>query len=110
MHALAIQQIRIDSLDFHNVCLVKIDVEGMEESVLNGCFRTLERTRPIVLVEYLKSDAGKLADVMRRLDYAVYVYSGDFLCIPKRTTVPLNVDLPEYADGMTLENIINQQG
>jgi FkbM family methyltransferase len=102
-----VKQVRIDDFDFQSVYLIKIDVEGMEESVLNGCIKTLERNRPIVLIEYLKSDAESLANVFRRLDYTPYVYDGDFLCIPRGVVVPqLTITLPEYASGMKLEKLI----
>jgi FkbM family methyltransferase len=47
---------RLDALD-----LLKIDVEGFEVAVLRGARRTLERFRPVVLLEYepeLWLDAG----------------------------------------------------
>jgi FkbM family methyltransferase len=42
---------RADSLDLPAPNMVKIDVEGAEESVLAGMARVLERHRPVVIVE-----------------------------------------------------------
>ena len=43
--------IRIDDLKLENVALIKIDVEGWEPNVLEGCKETIERCKPIVVVE-----------------------------------------------------------
>lgn len=41
----------LDSFDFSDVDLIKIDVEGHEYSVLEGAVLTLQRCRPILLIE-----------------------------------------------------------
>jgi FkbM family methyltransferase len=41
----------IDGLELDSVSFVKIDVEGYERPVLEGAVKTLERCRPLVLVE-----------------------------------------------------------
>jgi FkbM family methyltransferase len=43
--------VRLDDLGFDNVDFIKIDVEGHEERVLNGGWRTIEENRPSMLVE-----------------------------------------------------------
>jgi FkbM family methyltransferase len=102
----SVQQVRLDDLSLENVCLMKIDVEGMEETVLDGCVETIERSRPIVLIEYLKSDASQLAEFFRERKYVVHVYNGDFLCIPRGQTINgLNNALPEYVPGTKMERI-----
>ncbi len=45
--------LRIDSLDLSNVSLMKIDVEGMEEKVLDGAKSTIVSNRPVILIEIL---------------------------------------------------------
>lgn len=44
----------IDSLDLTRICAIKIDVEGAELHVLRGAKKTLERHRPVMLVEAQK--------------------------------------------------------
>ena len=52
-----IQMITIDSLNLHNVDMIKIDVEGYEMEVLKGANKTL-RTVQYVMIE-LNSNTGK---------------------------------------------------
>ena len=52
-----IQMITIDSLNLHNVDMIKIDVEGYEMEVLKGSDKTL-RTVQYVMIE-LNSNTGK---------------------------------------------------
>ena len=102
----SVRQVRLDDLELENVCMIKIDVEGMEEAVLDGCAKTIKRNRPIVLIEYLKSDAARLAEFFRERNYTVHVYNGDFLCIPQGQTIKgLNNTLPEYVPGTKMERI-----
>jgi FkbM family methyltransferase len=41
----------LDSFEFEDVALIKIDVEGHEQSVLTGAIRTIEASHPALLVE-----------------------------------------------------------
>jgi FkbM family methyltransferase len=46
-----VRQVALDSLKFPPVRLIKVDVEGMEERVLKGAVRLIERDRPALFVE-----------------------------------------------------------
>ena len=53
------------------VALIKIDVEGHETSVLEGCARTVARHRPVVFVEVLRNaDFAALDAFLRAHDYS----------------------------------------
>lgn len=47
-----VECITLDSLDFTNVALVKIDVEGWEPQVIAGATELLSKQRPLVLMEW----------------------------------------------------------
>jgi hypothetical protein len=72
----------LDSYDFASVDLIKIDVEGMEADVLKGGRELIERCRPIMLVEFIKSDANALVEQITGWGYKVYVNGIDLLCLP----------------------------
>lgn len=46
-----IPMITVDSLDLNDVDLIKIDVEGMEAQVIAGALKTIERCKPVLVVE-----------------------------------------------------------
>ncbi|HEV2927277.1 MAG TPA: FkbM family methyltransferase, partial [Propionibacteriaceae bacterium] len=41
----------LDSFDFRDVALLKIDVEGMEQAVIRGGLDTIARSRPVIYAE-----------------------------------------------------------
>lgn len=43
--------LRIDDLDFQDVSMIKIDVEGWEPYVLEGANETIERCKPLIVCE-----------------------------------------------------------
>jgi FkbM family methyltransferase len=44
----------LDSYNYENIDLIKIDVEGFEEEVLAGAMQTILRNKPVIVVEQLK--------------------------------------------------------
>ena len=44
---------RLDSFSFHNVSLIKIDVEGYEDEVLLGSKETIMREKPVIVIEIM---------------------------------------------------------
>jgi hypothetical protein len=63
--------VSIDSLALERLDFVKIDVEGMEIDVLRGARATLERCKPIVMAEVIKSDLQGLVAYLQGLGYEV---------------------------------------
>lgn len=87
---------RIDDLGFARVGLLKIDVEGMEEAVLRGAARMIERDRPWALVEWIKSDRAALAGFFEALNYKVYRLGGNLLCVPPDSPITIQHDMPDW--------------
>jgi len=85
-HAERIEEVetaRIDDLALQRVRLLKIDAEGMEHKVLAGASNTLRRCRPVVFVEYEKTDFDALKALLRTAGYrAFYAQRPNILCLP----------------------------
>lgn len=89
-----VQLLTIDSLHLSNVSLMKIDVEGMEEEVLDGARETILTNRPIILLEIMGgSEFGQASqdvrhkmlhtiDKLEQLKYRVTQYNADWIAIP----------------------------
>jgi FkbM family methyltransferase len=61
----------LDSLKLSDVSVVKIDVEGMEPSVLRGGVQTIRRYRPVIFTEaWTDADGEAIAEVLAPLGYA----------------------------------------
>jgi FkbM family methyltransferase len=61
--------VTIDALKLERLDFVKLDVEGMELDVLRGARATLERCKPIVMAEVIKSDTVALEAFFKSLGY-----------------------------------------
>jgi len=53
------QSVRLDSLNLHNVDLIKIDVEGWELRVVEGAVKTIMRDKPVMVVEQKPNNAER---------------------------------------------------
>ena len=65
--------VTVDGFNLSRCDFVKIDVEGMEQTVLRGAAKTLDRFKPILYVENDREDRS--ADLIRLIDglgYAMY--------------------------------------
>lgn len=60
--------VRLDDLALPHFSVIKIDVEGSEESVILGARETIRRVRPIIVAEALQDDGG-VASLLRDLGY-----------------------------------------
>jgi FkbM family methyltransferase len=76
--AIQVPAVRLDEITFAPISLIKIDVEGHEESVLKGAINTLNQHRPALIVESEnRHNPGVIARVVGLL--AGLGYSGYFL-------------------------------
>lgn len=81
-----VDAVTIDSLNFHDVDFIKIDVEGWELPVIEGGQRTIRRDHPVMVVEQKPNNAerygrGRLAavELLHSWGYeTVWEKSGDF--------------------------------
>ncbi len=74
----------LDDVSFQQVDFMKIDVEGMEYKVLKGSDALIKKYKPIIFLEYLKSDANDLIERLVSNKYNIYSGIGaNFLCLPE---------------------------
>ena len=66
-----VRKLAIDEYELPRVDLLKIDVEGMEMEALQGAARTIERSRPVMLIEKIKADAGHLRQWLELRGYTI---------------------------------------
>ena len=64
-----IDLITLDSLNLDRVDLIKIDVEGMEEEVLNGAIKLISTHKPIIFIEVIKSNKQELKSILDGFNY-----------------------------------------
>jgi FkbM family methyltransferase len=70
----------LDELEIHNVDAIKIDVEGHEDSTLRGARATIERERPVLVVEIEeRHHLGRSEEIIASLvarDYSAFYLKG----------------------------------
>ena len=59
----------VDSYNFSNVVLMKIDVEGMEGKVLRGARNTIDLYKPYIMVECWPDQFEKTLNIFRNMNY-----------------------------------------
>ena len=52
-----VQVVRLDNLNLHDINYIKIDCEGYEYRILQGAEQTIQRCRPVVVIEQKPHDA-----------------------------------------------------
>lgn len=79
-----LETIRIDDMQLENVKLLKVDVEGMEDRVIEGARQTIAGQRPVVFIETFKTDFTPIQEFLRGLDYSMYMTPvRDAIAIPR---------------------------
>jgi len=57
----------LDSFNITNVGLIKIDVEGMEELVIEGALNTIDKYKPVLIIEIHDISHFKVTDICKKL-------------------------------------------
>jgi FkbM family methyltransferase len=82
----------LDSFALEDVDLIKIDVEGMEESIVIGAGETIRRWKPVIIVEQKRDFATRFGlqplgavKLLQKAGYrVVQELSGDFIMVPPK--------------------------
>jgi FkbM family methyltransferase len=75
--------VRIDSIAVPRIDMMKVDVEGMELELLEGAAQSIERHRPVLMVEWVKSNKANLASWLTDRAYLVFESGMNFVAIHK---------------------------
>jgi len=75
------KMVSIDSLHLSRLDFIKIDIEGMEIEALRGGKETLESCKPIILVEWIKSDLAELSRLLESMQYRLFKAHHNLLAI-----------------------------
>jgi FkbM family methyltransferase len=74
----------LDSFNFSNISMIKIDVEGHEEAVLEGAQETIRRNHPVLIVEsedrHNQGAPRRIAESLASLDYLGFYLKNRRLC------------------------------
>ena len=89
----------LDSFNLSNISMIKIDVEGHEEAVLEGAAQTLQRNRPALIVEsedrHNHGAPGRIANLLSSLGFLAFYLKDRCLC-------DFSTLRPEYTDPANL--------
>lgn len=68
---ITVRTLTIDSLELERVDLIKLDIEGMEGEALYGATHTIQRCKPILYIETVKSDKDAIRQECEAHGYKV---------------------------------------
>jgi FkbM family methyltransferase len=92
----------LDSFHFTDVSMIKIDVEGHEEAVIEGACDTIQRNRPVLIIEsedrHNPGAPRRLAETFSKLAYLVF-YIKDRQLLEYNTLREEDADLKSLVTG-----------
>jgi len=90
---------KLDSLNLKlNPCFIKIDVEGLDHLVLKGMMKLINKTRPVILIEYNYSNFKNIYNFTKK-KYDCYIYNIDTNKLVKLKLI----DIKKLLKGQILE-------
>ncbi len=89
-----IRTVTLDSLELARIDLIKIDVEGMELEAIQGAEASLTRSRPVLIVESIKTDKAKLRAALERHGYRVFEMGLNLLALHESDKTLTHVKTP----------------
>jgi len=79
--------VTLDSYNLQNVSIMKVDVEGHELNALMGSMKTIESSKPVILLEVWRKRTNrfqKIKEFMETINYKIkHISADDFICVPK---------------------------
>ena len=99
---------RLDDYSFSSVGFIKIDVEGHEQAVLAGGRATLERERPVVLIEV--EERHKTGSVLTIASFFGKIDYEGFFLLDNRLRSIREFDLARHQDRSNLDSVSRRVG
>ena len=101
----------IDSFDFKNIELIKIDVEGCEQDVINGAINTIKRWLPNIIIEneiFHTNEPLSIINNLIELGYNAYYCKneGELIKLDKQFNFKKNQLDPSKKDKNYVQNFI----
>ncbi len=75
------RMVSIDSMHLHRIDLMKIDIEGMEMEALVGARDSIEKLKPQLIIEKIKSNETDLTNFLIGLGYKIFHLGINILAI-----------------------------
>jgi len=112
------QSVRLDDMDFPQIDLIKIDVQGWEKKVLSGCSNLLKKYKPTLIVEFEHFQLSKtvttceeLFKYIRENNYHIfyldYQYPADHVCVHNDNLEEFRSKFKTYIVDHTIDNNLN---
>lgn len=112
------KSIILDEMDFPQIDLIKIDVQGWEKKVLNGAINLLKKYKPTLIVEFevfqlvkTNTSCEELFDFIRNNNYYIfyldYEYPSDHICVHNDNIDKFRNDFKEFIFSHTTYNDVN---
>jgi FkbM family methyltransferase len=75
----------IDSFEFPKIDIIKIDVHGMENVVINGMKNTILKYTPVIIIEIHDPELENMKNIFDSINYSLQRigHTWDFVAIPK---------------------------
>ena len=100
---------KIDNYDFDDVDLIKIDVEGHEEYVIEGARNVIKKNMPILIVEieqrHIKKQIGEVFQSILKLNYSGFFFENGNLTSLNQFNYDLHQKL--HLNNVTSKKYIN---
>lgn len=69
-----VPMITLESLGLKRLDLLKIDIEGIEVQALEGAGDLISKTRPVIVIEIIKSDRGEIEALLGSFGYTLFEF------------------------------------
>jgi len=85
------QMLAIDDLNLQRLDLIKIDIEGMEMAALNGGIHTIDKFKPQLMIETIKSDELAIRTFLTNFGYKLIPLGINILAVHQSDPVSSDI-------------------